>query len=269
MLCMIQEMKSFLRTAYGDSNTAAGLCVDIKMQGLFQGNGATSASWVVVSITILCAYKRKGHRMKIVCPVLKLNSHIAAVLYVDDTDVIHLDLGKEETVEEAHAQLQESVLSWGNLLMATGGSLKPSKCSYHLISFDFNEKGRWKYANNHKRMDLGILIPQPDDTLAGIEHLSVDQAHKTLGSITCPTGSRGGAIQQMQDKAQAWLDKAIDAKLSRRGFWFLMDRQFWLQVGFGLCNNTACFQELSEALQRIYWKLVPLRGLWLLITWEI
>ena len=91
------------------------------MQGLCQGNGAAPAGWAVVSIIILHAYKRKGKGMKIVCPVSMLNSHVAAVLNVDDTDVIHLDLGKEETVEEAHAQLQESVLSWGNLLIATGG----------------------------------------------------------------------------------------------------------------------------------------------------
>jgi hypothetical protein len=179
---------------------AVGLCVVIKMQGLCQGNGATPTGWVVVSINILHAHKRKGHRMKTLCPVLKLNSHVAAVLYVDDTDVIHLDLGKEETVEEAHALLQESVFSLVNLLIATGGSLKPSKCFYNLISFNFDEKGRWNYTNNHKRADLGILIPQPDDTLAGIEHLSVDQAHKTLGSMTCPTVSRGAAIQLMQDK---------------------------------------------------------------------
>ncbi len=77
-----------------------------------------------------------------VCPVLKLKGHVAAVLYVNDTGVIHLDLGKEETVEEAHARLQESVLNWGNLLIETGGSLKPSKCFYRLISFDVDEKGR-------------------------------------------------------------------------------------------------------------------------------
>ncbi len=147
--------------------------------------------------------------------------------------------------------------------------MKPSKCFYHLISFDLDDKGRLKYANNHKRADLGILIPQPDDTLAEIEHLSVDKAHKTLGSMTCPTGSGGAAVQQMWDKAQAWLDKAIDAKLLIRNFWFFMVRQFWPQVGFGLCNNTASFQELSEALQRKYWKVVPLGGLRLTITWEI
>jgi hypothetical protein len=239
------------------------------MQGLCQGNGAAPAGWTAVSITILCAHKRKGHGMKIACPVSKLNGHAVAVIYVDDTDVIHLDLGKEETVEEAHARLQESDLSWGNLLIATGGSLKLRKCFYHLISFDFDEKGRWRYATNHERVDLGILIPQPDVTLAGIEHLFVDQAHKTLGSITCPTGSGEARIQQMQDKAQAWLDKAIDAKLLRQSFWFLMNWQFRPQARFGLCNNTACFQELSEALQRMYWKLVPLGGLRSSITWEI
>ncbi len=155
-------------------------------------------------------------------------------------------------MEEAHARLQEGVLSWGNLLFVTGGSLKPSKCFYYLISFNFEERGMWRYANNQERADLGIFIPKPDDTLTGIEHLPVDQAHKTLGSMTCPTGSRDAAIQQMQDKAQAWLDKVIDAKLLRPNFWFLMDCQFWPQVGFGLCNNTACFPEPSEALQKIY-----------------
>jgi hypothetical protein len=91
--------------------------------------------------------------MKIVCPVSKLYGHIVAVLYVDDTDVTHLYLGKEETVEEAHSQLQESVLSWGNLLIATEESLKPSK-----FSFNFDDKGRWKFAKNQARADLGILI---------------------------------------------------------------------------------------------------------------
>jgi hypothetical protein len=92
------------------------------------------------------------------------------------------------------------------------------------------------YANNHERVDPGILVPQSDDTLAGIEHLPVDQVHKTLGSMTCLTSSGDTTIQQMGDKVQAWLDKAVDAKLSRRSFWFLMDCQFWPQAGFGLCS---------------------------------
>ncbi len=53
MLETIQEMKFFLRTAYGDSKTFAGSSIEIKMQGLCQGkNGASPAGWCVISIVI-------------------------------------------------------------------------------------------------------------------------------------------------------------------------------------------------------------------------
>jgi hypothetical protein len=52
MLETIQEMKFYLRTAYGDSKTFSGSTMDIKMQGLGQGNGASSAGWCIISIAI-------------------------------------------------------------------------------------------------------------------------------------------------------------------------------------------------------------------------
>jgi len=45
MLQTIQEMKFFLRTAYGDSTSAAGSHIEVKTQGLCQGNGAAPAGW--------------------------------------------------------------------------------------------------------------------------------------------------------------------------------------------------------------------------------
>ncbi len=65
--------------------------------------------------------------MKFLCPISLVRSNLAAVLYVDDTDVIHLDMAKEEDKLETLERLQESVYNWGKLLIATGGSLKPSK----------------------------------------------------------------------------------------------------------------------------------------------
>ena len=53
MLTTIEEMKYFLRTAYGDSKKFRGHKILVKFQGLCQGNGAASAGWTVISITIL------------------------------------------------------------------------------------------------------------------------------------------------------------------------------------------------------------------------
>ena len=63
MLKTIQEMIFFLRTAFGDSKDFAGLTVDIKTQGLCQGNSAAPAGWTVVSIVILND-RRRGHGAK-------------------------------------------------------------------------------------------------------------------------------------------------------------------------------------------------------------
>ena len=55
---------------------------------------------------------------------------LSAILYVDDSDVIHLNMAEEEEVEVTHECLQNSVWNWGQLLQATGGALKGSKCFF-------------------------------------------------------------------------------------------------------------------------------------------
>lgn len=67
MLSAIQDMKYFLRTAYGDSCNFRGSKIEIKYQGLCQGNGAALTGSAVISITILNAHKRKGHGALFVC----------------------------------------------------------------------------------------------------------------------------------------------------------------------------------------------------------
>ena len=69
MLATIQNMKYFLRTAYGDSKEHAGSTIEVKFQSLCQGNGAAPAGWGCISITILGAHKRKGDGALFICPV--------------------------------------------------------------------------------------------------------------------------------------------------------------------------------------------------------
>ncbi len=141
MLTTIQEMIFFLRTGFGDSTELASSKFKIKTQGLGQGNGASPAGWAVVSICIINAHKKKGHGAHFVCPITKLRSHIAGVIYVDDTDLIHFRMDKQEDTSDTLYGLQEAILNWGKLLLALGGELKPAKCFYHLISFKFKEDG--------------------------------------------------------------------------------------------------------------------------------
>jgi hypothetical protein len=148
MLMTIQEMKFFLRTGFGNSTDFASSTLTTKTQGLCQGNGASSAGWAVVSICIISAHKKKGHGAHFTCPITKLKSHIAGIMYIDDTDLVHFHMDKDQGKDESFFCLQEAITNWGKLLLASGGALKPIKCFYHLISFKWDADGSWAYEDN-------------------------------------------------------------------------------------------------------------------------
>jgi hypothetical protein len=115
MLDNIESMKFFLRTGFGDSKQFSGSRVSVKVQGLLQGNGASPAGWAVISIVILKSHGKKVHGATFQCPISHHSANILAILYVDDTDLLHINLDKDETADDAHAAIQNCVNSWGNL----------------------------------------------------------------------------------------------------------------------------------------------------------
>ena len=260
MLESIQDMKYFLRTAYGDSRSCRNSKIEVKYQGLCQGNGAAPAGWAVISITILRAHKSKGHGATFLCPISQLKSKLAAVLFVDDTDVVHINMEARESVHTTHEKMQLSVLNWGDLLIGSGGAYNPKKCFYYLMSFDFDRNGKWFYAANEDNEEFDMVVPMPDGEECRIDHLSVGTSKETLGVWTAPNGNPQGAIVAMREKAQEWVDKAREGSLRKRDVWFLLDCQFWPRVGYGLSVCTAEHKLLESCLKKQYWQLIPLGG---------
>ena len=181
-------MKYFLRTTYGDSKNVSGSTTKIKFQGICQGSGAAPAGWAVISITILCEHKRKVHGGHFVCPISNLTGHLEAILFVYDTNLIHINIKTEETATVAHKSMQDSISNWGQLLIASGGAFKSPKCFYHVISICWNTDGSCTYENNEDVKDFNISVPTPDGSQVQIENSKVDTAKETLGVVTSPVG---------------------------------------------------------------------------------
>jgi hypothetical protein len=93
---------------------------------------------------------------------------------------------------------------------------------------------------------------------AAIIHLPVTHAEKTLGALTSPDGSSSGAILQMQEKTQQWVDAVRNRHLHRCNVWFSLGVQFWPRVGYSLCNSTATYEELENSQQKQYYQILPL-----------
>jgi hypothetical protein len=200
MLTTLQEMRFFLRTGYGNSiryvGGSKGLSITaVKKQGMCQGNCASPAVWTAVSIPMISAHKRKGHGAHLVTPISNQSCHLVGGLFVDDTDLFQLDMRRIESAAEVHERLQEAVINWGKLLIATGGALKPEKCSYYLISFKWKADGTWLYDQNELHPHFTLSVPMVGGFQEEIEHLPISKAIKTLGFMTCPSGSSVSAIE--------------------------------------------------------------------------
>jgi hypothetical protein len=157
MLATIQDMKFYLCTGFGDSKEFARLMGGIKTQGICQGNGVAPAGWTTTNITMIKAHNQKDHRAILINPISKGGLHVAGTIFVDDIDIEHFDMRQNETAAEAHERFQESITNWGHLLISTGRALKPTKCFYQLISFDWNPDGTWRYEQNKNREDYKIV----------------------------------------------------------------------------------------------------------------
>jgi len=278
MLETIQEMKFFLRTAFGDSQNFAGSTIHIKTQGLCQGNGASPAGWCVISITILRAHGKKGHGAKFMAPISHIRSRLSAILFVDDTDLIHINMEREEQLVETHEAIQSSVENWSRLLIATGGTLKPAKCFYHLISFDWKPDGSWKYADNSSCVDEDdedygseeyqewpLFVTLPDGSEEAIAHLEPNKSSITLGVYTCPSGvcdgKRKDSLAYIKEKVKDFVGSVKTGSLRRRQLWTSVDCKLWPSINYGLCASLAELATLSEVLIKEYGKLCPAGGI--------
>ena len=260
MLSAIQDMKFFLRTAYGDSKNCVGSTVQVKFQGYCQGSGAAPAGWAVISIVILLAHKRKGHGATFVCPVSRRVSRLAAILFVDDTDIIHMRMDLNEGAEDTNFALQQSIDSWGDLLMAAGGAFKPEKCFAHTISYGWRPNGDWFYEPNETLPEFALSVPLPGGRREAIEHASAQTTKETLGVFSCPAGAATASLQALRDKASEWVARAQEGHPSRHDVWFLLDCQLGPGLRYGLESNLASWKQLSDCLDRQWWQILPLGG---------
>jgi hypothetical protein len=131
---------------------------------------------------ILGAHGAKGHGAHFIASMSHVSSSLSAILYVNDTDLLHLNMDGNETIFETHATLQCKIKNWDKLLIVTGGTLKPEKCFFHLIDFQWTWQGDWQYIGHHEDETAAVFVPLPNSLTTPIQHRAVDDAQRPSGS---------------------------------------------------------------------------------------
>ena len=123
LLC-IQTMQFFLRTGFGTATQSYGGTSQNPYMGLAQGSGASPAAWTAISTVMLAANKHRGYDAFFTSTWSGIVLGIAALLYIDDTDLLHMCRDSEITEEAFVQYVQIATYYWAKFLQAMGGNLK-------------------------------------------------------------------------------------------------------------------------------------------------
>ncbi len=123
----MEMMRFFLRTGFGESTQSYGGTHKEPLAGFGQGNAASGPGFTALSSLIVNAYLHDGYRAQIYSSFYKRLLIIAAIMYVDDTGLIHWSSTPNCNPEQFIAAAQTATYAWGGFAIATGAAMKPEK----------------------------------------------------------------------------------------------------------------------------------------------
>ena len=207
MIKCIQHMQHYIRTSFGDSEEHfTSEHTAVPFQGILQGNGAAPTIWVLVSTPLLNMLRTAGNGAFITSPLSKETSHIVGYAFVDDTDLITMDMRDiNMEADEIMSNMQDSIDRWEGGLRTTGGAIVPEKSWVYPIDFKFDGSGRWKY-KTIEEIDTRFSVKDQFQERINLSQVEANKGRCTLGVFLAPDGNNQEAIQDLRQKSESWRD---------------------------------------------------------------
>ena len=258
LLHVLQQMKIFTRTGFGDSSTYFGGPDDIPMCGLGQGSKAAPASWLQLSSMIVNAYKSQSCASSIQDPITGKITQSVGCMFVDDTDLYCMS-PLLHTVILVVLQAQVCVSLWSRLLNSTGGSIKGSKSFWYLIDYQCT-RGEWSYTTYDDDSGHNLYLSEPSGNMSRLERKLPTDAVKTLGVYHSPVGDHAEHLRQLSTKAADWLNKIRNGHLPSSYVLLSYYHQLWPGLRYGLGTLSNSYSAADACLIKFDYALLPYIG---------
>ncbi len=261
MICLLstlQLMKFFLRTAFGDSDTHYGGSLEDPLQGVCQGNGGGPGLWLAVSLVLVKMLHSNGHIAIFVRAITGIQVCFSGFIFVDDTDLVTVAKHSREPIAQVIFRSQAAADTWHGGLRATGGALRPDKCSWCLVDFYWSN-GQWKYLP--KGALSGVLkVPGPDGEVLEIKRLEPWEPIKAVGVIQAADGSMTGQVNALQEKIDDLGTKLRDGWVPRRLAWQGFNSMIWSSLRYTLPATNMSKTEADRLTIELYKLILPTLG---------
>jgi len=197
----MQNMRHYIRTAYGDSDNYYGGDPARPLQGGGQGSPAAPPMWIALTIIVLKMLSTYEPGVTVIFAISTAILTFSAILYVDDTDLFVLKKN-DETVEEMLQRAQTLTSRWVEAMWATGAALRPEKCWWCLIDFVW-EGSQWRY-KYYDETDAILQVRDDDGMYQRIERVDVREGNKGLGLRFSADGDMTMELRYLQKSSKKW-----------------------------------------------------------------
>lgn len=262
MLKTIQVMKHHIRTTFGDSAfTIDREGVLVPYQGLLQGNGASPATWVIISAPLIEMMRSAQNGGFFEEAISGERHHIVGFAFVDDTDIIDVDMRDDKrTLEDAAESMQTAIHRWEGGLKATGGAIRPDKSWIYPIGFSFDTSGKWSYIENTKE-DFDFKVRDENEDLKSLPIMEANEGKETLGVYLAPDGNNADMIKYLQDKTLHWKELIRSGHLSKKDARQALNTTIMKSIEYALPALTLTEQECKKIMKPILEAGLPNMGI--------
>jgi hypothetical protein len=223
--------------------------------GLGQGNGAPPPGFLSVCTLMINVHHNLGHVVTFIGAWAQDAFILAAVLYVDDSDLFHMAI--RMPLDEDFLQLAQNVTNnWAGLVHLTGGLLKPLKCFWYMLGWVW-KKGKACLKTLYELPQDPLYIPQQDDTRVPIHLKAISDPEKKLGVYTCPTGNLSYHVAHILTTGSQYTERLGSRRLLARDAWMGTHYQLFPKLIYGAAAITNSPQKLEDAFKSIWYKLLP------------
>ena len=208
--------------------------------GTGQGSGNSPAIWCFLSSILYDCYNKEAAKATYTTPSGSEDVALGMVGFVDDsngqTNLFDRD-DTEITRQQIIVQLEHNAQLWAELLGATGGALELSKCSYHVMAWQFTMTGAPTLVTDSSRFK-GVSVKDP---VSGkdqeLDYLSPYAAHKTLGHYKDPAGTQREQYRQLKLKSDKSVEFLYQCALIPEEAWTFYYACYLPSIGYPLANS--------------------------------
>ena len=255
MFGAIQSMEFFIRTTFGESPSSYGGVQDVPFQGSCQGNGASPALWLILSMYLVLLYKENGHSSKCRTAYSGVIFSIMGFLFVDDTDLVIFG-APSESMSAIRQRLQQSIFFWNGMLQVTGGALRAEKCYWYPIEFEWNNG-----ISSIKNPTEGeIVLVSASGSSSVIQRKSPSDAMEAVGVWQDATGANSKQLDILIEKIQSF-HTAMEAKpLPRHLCWMALRHALWRSIDYVLPAISLSQDQAHSLAKELYRPILPKLG---------